>query len=62
MRRAKLVQYLRRLTLGLRFFISGWSCWSSKFQQLKTVTVWARFFDKWYGELLQNDAFLMLHW
>ncbi len=32
------------------------------FNESKLVTVWAGFSTKWYGELLQNDAFLNAAW
>ena len=32
------------------------------FNASKLVTVWAGFSTKWYGELLQNDAFLDAAW
>jgi len=32
------------------------------FNKSKLVTVWAGFSTKWYGELLQNDAFLDAAW
>ncbi|XDA98279.1 ABC transporter permease [Sulfitobacter sp. LCG007] len=32
------------------------------FNESKLVTVWAGFSTKWYGELLQNDAFLDAAW
>jgi putrescine transport system permease protein len=32
------------------------------FNSSKLVTVWAGFSTKWYGELLQNDAFLNAAW
>jgi len=32
------------------------------FNASKLVTVWAGFSTKWYGELLQNEAFLDAAW
>ncbi|MDH5797811.1 MAG: putrescine ABC transporter permease PotI, partial [Paracoccaceae bacterium] len=32
------------------------------FNESKLVTVWAGFSVKWYGELMQNDAFLDAAW
>ena len=32
------------------------------FNESKLVTVWAGFSTKWYGELIQNDAFLDAAW
>lgn len=32
------------------------------FNKSKLVTVWAGFSTKWYGELLQNEAFLNAAW
>jgi len=32
------------------------------FNESRLVTVWAGFSTKWYGELLQNDAFLTAAW
>jgi len=32
------------------------------FNESKLVTVWAGFSTKWYGELLQNEAFLNAAW
>ncbi|MEM1074881.1 MAG: ABC transporter permease [Pseudomonadota bacterium] len=32
------------------------------FNESKLVTVWAGFSTKWYGELLQNEAFLQAAW
>jgi len=32
------------------------------FNESKLVTVWAGFSTKWYGELMQNEAFLKAAW
>ena len=32
------------------------------FNDSRLVTVWAGFSTKWYGELMQNDAFLDAAW
>jgi len=56
---ARLVQYTS-LTWGFGVFFSlspDGLAGHLRFNSSNLVTVWAGFFDKGYGELLQNDAF-----
>lgn len=51
------------LTLGFAFlYIPMVILVIYSFNESKLVTVWAGFSTKWYGELLQNDAFLNAAW
>lgn len=51
------------LTLGFTFlYIPMVILIIYSFNASKLVTVWAGFSTKWYGELLQNDAFLGAAW
>lgn len=51
------------LTLGFAFlYIPMLILVIYSFNDSKLVTVWAGFSTKWYGELLQNDAFLDAAW
>ncbi|KIC10378.1 spermidine/putrescine ABC transporter permease [Leisingera sp. ANG-M1] len=51
------------LTLGFAFlYIPMVILVIFSFNESKLVTVWAGFSTKWYGELLQNDAFLNAAW
>ena len=47
------------LTLGFAFlYIPMLILITYSFNESKLVTVWAGFSTKWYGELMQNQAFL----
>ena len=51
------------LTLGFAFlYIPMLILITYSFNESKLVTVWAGFSTKWYGELLQNEAFLDAAW
>ncbi|WP_264211906.1 ABC transporter permease [Leisingera thetidis] len=51
------------LTLGFAFlYIPMVILVIFSFNESKLVTVWAGFSTKWYGELLQNEAFLNAAW
>jgi len=51
------------LTLGFAFlYLPMLILIAYSFNESKLVTVWAGFSTKWYGELLQNDAFLDAAW
>jgi len=51
------------LTLGFAFlYIPMIILVIFSFNESKLVTVWAGFSTKWYGELLQNEAFLNAAW
>ena len=51
------------LTLGFAFlYLPMLILITYSFNESKLVTVWAGFSTKWYGELLQNDAFLDAAW
>ena len=51
------------LTLGFAFlYIPMIILIIYSFNESKLVTVWAGFSTKWYGELLQNEAFLNAAW
>ncbi|MBE1285488.1 MAG: ABC transporter permease subunit [Rhodobacteraceae bacterium] len=51
------------LTLGFAFlYIPMLILILYSFNESKLVTVWAGFSTKWYGELLQNEAFLNAAW
>jgi putrescine transport system permease protein len=51
------------LTLGFAFlYIPMLILIIFSFNESKLVTVWAGFSTKWYGELLQNEAFLDAAW
>ena len=51
------------LTLGFAFlYIPMLILIVYSFNESKLVTVWAGFLTKWYGELLQNEAFLNAAW
>lgn len=51
------------LTLGFAFlYLPMLILITYSFNESKLVTVWAGFSTKWYGELLQNDAFLNAAW
>jgi putrescine transport system permease protein len=51
------------LTLGFAFlYIPMVILIVFSFNESKLVTVWAGFSTKWYGELLQNEAFLNAAW
>ncbi len=51
------------LTLGFAFlYIPMLILIVYSFNESKLVTVWAGFSTKWYGELLQNEAFLNAAW
>jgi putrescine transport system permease protein len=51
------------LTLGFAFlYIPMLILVVYSFNKSKLVTVWAGFSTKWYGELMQNDAFLDAAW
>ena len=51
------------LTLGFAFlYIPMIVLVVYSFNASKLVTVWAGFSTKWYGELLQNEAFLDAAW
>ena len=51
------------LTLGFAFlYLPMLILIIYSFNESKLVTVWAGFSTKWYGELLQNDAFLNAAW
>ena len=51
------------LTLGFAFlYIPMIILVIFSFNASKLVTVWAGFSTKWYGELLQNEAFLNAAW
>lgn len=51
------------LTLGFAFlYIPMVILVIYSFNESKLVTVWAGFSTKWYGELLQNEAFLNAAW
>lgn len=51
------------LTLGFAFlYIPMLILIIYSFNESKLVTVWAGFSTKWYGELLQNEAFLDAAW
>lgn len=51
------------LTLGFAFlYIPMIILIIFSFNESKLVTVWAGFSTKWYGELLQNEAFLNAAW
>jgi len=51
------------LTLGFAFlYIPMLILVIYSFNESKLVTVWAGFSTKWYGELLQNEAFLKAAW
>ncbi|MES0862350.1 ABC transporter permease [Ruegeria sp. SCPT10] len=51
------------LTLGLAFlYIPMIILIIFSFNESKLVTVWAGFSTKWYGELVQNEAFLDAAW
>ncbi len=51
------------LTLGFAFlYIPMIILITFSFNESKLVTVWAGFSTKWYGELMQNEAFLNAAW
>ncbi|MEM9575705.1 MAG: ABC transporter permease subunit [Pseudomonadota bacterium] len=51
------------LTLGFAFlYLPMLILITYSFNESKLVTVWAGFSTKWYGELLQNEAFLDAAW
>ena len=51
------------LTVGFAFlYIPMIILVTYSFNESKLVTVWAGFSTKWYGELLQNEAFLNAAW
>jgi len=51
------------LTLGFAFlYIPMIILVTYSFNESKLVTVWAGFSTKWYGELMQNEAFLNAAW
>ncbi|HHS82498.1 MAG TPA: putrescine ABC transporter permease PotI, partial [Devosia sp.] len=51
------------LTLGFAFlYIPMVILVIYSFNKSKLVTVWAGFSTKWYGELMQNEAFLNAAW
>ena len=51
------------LTLGFAFlYLPMLILITYSFNESKLVTVWAGFSTKWYGELLQNEAFLNAAW
>ncbi len=51
------------LTLGLAFlYLPMVLLVIYSFNESKLVTVWAGFSTKWYGELMQNEAFLNAAW
>jgi len=51
------------LTLGFAFlYLPMLILITYSFNESQLVTVWAGFSTKWYGELLQNDAFLDAAW
>ena len=51
------------LTLGFAFlYIPMVILIVYSFNESKLVTVWAGFSTKWYGELVQNEAFLDAAW
>ncbi|OIQ43861.1 MAG: putrescine ABC transporter permease PotI [Roseobacter sp. MedPE-SW] len=51
------------LTLGFAFlYVPMLILVIYSFNQSKLVTVWAGFSTKWYGELMQNEAFLSAAW
>jgi putrescine transport system permease protein len=51
------------LTLGFAFlYIPMLILIVFSFNESKLVTVWAGFSTKWYGELMQNEAFLKAAW
>ena len=51
------------LTLGFAFlYIPMVILVIYSFNSSKLVTVWAGFSTRWYGELLQNEAFLDAAW
>ena len=51
------------LTLGFAFlYLTMIILVIYSFNESRLVTVWAGFSTKWYGELLQNDAFLDAAW
>lgn len=51
------------LTLGFAFlYLPMVILIAYSFNESKLVTVWAGFSTKWYGELLQNEAFLDAAW
>lgn len=51
------------LTLGFAFlYVPMIILIVYSFNESRLVTVWAGFSTKWYGELLQNDAFLNAAW
>ncbi|WP_306114291.1 MULTISPECIES: ABC transporter permease [unclassified Roseovarius] len=51
------------LTLGFAFlYLPMLILIIYSFNESKLVTVWAGFSTKWYGELLQNEAFLSAAW
>ena len=51
------------LTLGFAFlYIPMFILVIFSFNKSKLVTVWAGFSTKWYGELMQNEAFLNAAW
>lgn len=51
------------LTLGFAFlYIPMIILVTYSFNESKLVTVWAGFSTKWYGELVQNEAFLQAAW
>ncbi|MCG6901695.1 MAG: ABC transporter permease subunit [Rhodobacter sp.] len=51
------------LTLGFAFlYLPMLILIIYSFNESKLVTVWAGFSTKWYGELMQNDAFLNAAW
>ena len=51
------------LTLGFAFlYIPMVILVAYSFNASKLVTVWAGFSTRWYGELLQNEAFLDAAW
>ncbi len=54
---------LTSLTLGFAFlYLPMMILIIYSFNASKLVTVWAGFSTRWYGELLQNDAFLSAAW
>ena len=51
------------LTLGFAFlYVPMLILVIYSFNESKLVTVWAGFSTKWYGELMQNEAFLSAAW
>ena len=51
------------LTLGFAFlYVPMLILVIYSFNESKLVTVWAGFSTKWYGELMQNEAFLNAAW